>query len=147
LVDIVSPAVRSRIMGKIAGRNTIPERAVRTFLHAHGFRFRLHAAGLPGRPDLILPRYKVAIFVNGCFWHQHSGCPDAAVPKSNRTFWRKKLSGNVARDKRCVAALLADGWRVALVWECAVRRASSYPIALDALVRWISGRRRTGIFP
>jgi DNA mismatch endonuclease, patch repair protein len=147
VADVVTAKIRSRIMSRITGRNTTPERAVRSFLHRQGFRFRLHRRNLPGRPDIVLPRYKVAIFVNGCFWHQHKGCPDGTFPASNRAFWRKKLGGNVARDRRSIAALRAEGWRIAVVWECALRRAPAHPTAMPKLVRWIKSQRRIGLFP
>lgn len=119
-------------MSAIRGRNTAPERIVRSHLHRAGLRFRLHAKGLPGRPDLVLPRFNAVVFVHGCFWHRHPGCPKAAVPASNRAFWRCKFRENVERDARAVASLRRDGWRVFVVWEC-----RTGPRALDAVVRRI----------
>jgi DNA mismatch endonuclease (patch repair protein) len=116
--DIVDQATRSRMMSGIRGRDTQPELKVRRYLHALGFRFRVHARDLPGRPDLVLTRYRTAIFVHGCFWHQHAGCRLAARPDTNGAFWRAKLSGNVERDKRQEDELRSLGWRVATVWEC-----------------------------
>lgn len=145
--DIFSRAARSTLMSRIRGQNTRPEVAVRSFLHRRGLRFRLHVTALAGRPDIVLRKYHAVVLVHGCFWHQHADCPDATVPKSNRAFWRAKLSANRARDERNVKALMAAGWRVAMVWECAVRRASRHPTALARLERWIRGRQRRGEFP
>lgn len=105
-------------MSGIRGKNTKPEVAVRTYLHSAGLRFRLHVSSLPGKPDLVLPRWKAAVFVHGCFWHQHKGCRFAYTPKANAEFWRKKLGGNVVRDRRHAGSLKKQGWRVFTVWEC-----------------------------
>ena len=109
------------MMSGIKSKNTKPERLIRSFLHRQGFRFRLHDKRLPGRPDLVLPRYRAVVNVHGCFWHQHHGCRFAYMPASNRAFWKQKLEGNVARDLRNEAALCELGWRVLTVWECEVR--------------------------
>lgn len=119
--DIVDPATRSRMMSGIRGRNTKPELVVRRYLHRLGFRFRLHDRRLPGRPDIVLPRYRTVVEVRGCFWHCHGGCRYAARPKSNADFWAAKLRGNVERDARNTAALEEAGWRVLVIWECEVR--------------------------
>jgi DNA mismatch endonuclease (patch repair protein) len=118
MADIVDAATRSRMMSGIRGKDTQPELRVRRYLHARGFRFRLHAKDLPGKPDLVLPKYRTVIFVHGCFWHQHSGCPDAVMPKSNRAFWKAKLEGNLRRDVDNIAALRRDGWTCLVIWEC-----------------------------
>ena len=117
-MDIVDRATRSRMMSGIRGRNTQPEVQVRRFLSAAGFRYRLHVRGLPGRPDIVLHKYRTVILIHGCFWHQHRGCNLAYMPKSNRSFWRTKLRGNAARDIANGKALKALGWRVVTVWEC-----------------------------
>ncbi|MBI5786715.1 MAG: DNA mismatch endonuclease Vsr [Rhodocyclales bacterium] len=116
-MDRISPDQRSFVMSTIRGANTKPEMVVRRCVHALGLRFRLHGAKLPGRPDIVFPRYKLVIFVHGCFWHQHS-CPKGGVPKSNVAFWTKKLAENVKRDQQKRAALEALGWRVVEIWEC-----------------------------
>jgi DNA mismatch endonuclease (patch repair protein) len=116
--DIVSPETRSRMMSGIRGRNTRPEMIVRRFLHAQGFRYRLHASDLPGRPDIVLPRRRAVVFVHGCFWHQHLGCRFAYRPKSHEQFWESKLEANVARDARDQRRLKELGWDVCVVWEC-----------------------------
>ena len=116
----VTPA-RSRIMRGIRSKDTKPELAVRRCLNAMGFRFRLHRRDLPGRPDIVLPRHRVAIQVHGCFWHQHGGCKLANVPRTRRDYWLPKLARNVERDAASAVALVALGWRVCTVWECEVR--------------------------
>lgn len=104
-------------MGRVAHFNTPPELLVRKLLHALGYRFRLHRKDLPGRPDIVLPRLKKAIFVHGCFWHRHD-CKKATVPKSNTEYWDKKFAENVARDKKAIAELKRLGWGSMIVWEC-----------------------------
>jgi len=118
MADIVNKATRSRMMSGIRGKNTKPEMVVRRFLHRRGLRFRLHDSRLPGRPDIVLPRYKAVVDVHGCFWHQHPGCRFAYMPTSNTKFWRDKLGGNALRDARNREALTRLGWRVFVVWEC-----------------------------
>ena len=118
MVDVVDRATRSRMMSGIRGKNTKPEIAVRRFLHTHGLRYRLHQRHLPGRPDIVLPRYSTVIQVHGCFWHRHAGCKYAYKPKSNATFWSRKFKENTARDRRAEAALRLAGWQVLVVWEC-----------------------------
>lgn len=120
MADILTPEKRSRLMARIRGKNTKPELAVRRMLHAMGLRFRLHRRDLPGNPDIVLPRHGVCIFVHGCFWHLHRNCGQARLPKSRKIWWRKKLEGNSARDKRSAAALRRRGWRVLTVWECQI---------------------------
>lgn len=117
--DSVSPAARSRIMSRIRGRDTKPEKLVRSALHREGFRFRLHARELPGRPDLVLPRYRVAINVNGCFWHSHH-CRAGKRPASNTAYWNRKLARNKTRDFANRKLLRRLGWRVFVVWECQI---------------------------
>jgi len=117
MTDFLSPEERSRRMSRIRGRDTAPELALRKALHALGLRFRLHAR-LPGKPDIVLPRHKAAIFVHGCFWHRHDGCKVASTPKSNTAFWEEKFQRNVARDRRVTSQLEAAGWRVLVAWEC-----------------------------
>lgn len=116
-MDVVDRATRSRMMSGIRGKDTKPELAVRSFLHRAGLRFRLHAK-LPGKPDLVLPRYRTAVFVHGCFWHRHEGCRYATTPASNAEFWREKFAGNVERDARVKRQLEEAGWRVETVWAC-----------------------------
>ena len=118
MVDVVDANTRSRMMAGIRGKNTTPEVRLRKALHRAGFRFRLHAAKLPGKPDIVLAKHRAAIFVHGCFWHRHAGCRFAYQPKSNAAFWSQKLHTNVVRDQRNRRRLRELGWRVIVVWEC-----------------------------
>lgn len=118
MVDTLTKAGRSERMSRIRGKDTRPELALRSAMHRLGFRFRLHGNMLPGRPDLVFPMYRAAVFVHGCFWHRHGGCRIATMPKSNTPFWREKFARNVNRDIEVTRALHAWGWRVFTVWEC-----------------------------
>src|SRR5687768_3012809 len=109
-------------MAAIRGKNTRPELALRLALFAVGFRYRLHVRGLPGSPDLVFLKHRAVLFVYGCFWHRHVGCRFSTSPKTNDEFWRLKFEGNVTRDARNIALLREQGWRVAIVWECALKR-------------------------
>lgn len=120
MADTLSPAERSERMSRIRGRDTRPELVLRRLLHAAGFRYRLHYARLPGRPDLVLPKYKAVIFIHGCFWHRHASCRIANTPKSNVEFWTTKFQRNVARDAAVESTLRQEGWRVLVVWECSL---------------------------
>ena len=115
---------RRLLMAKVKSKNTKPEIKVRQALHASGFRFRLHRGDLPGRPDIILPRYRTAVFVHGCFWHRHVGCKATTTPRTRRGYWQAKFEANVERDRMAVAALEALGWRVVVIWECETKVAS-----------------------
>ena len=121
MMDIVDAKTRSRMMAGIRGKDTKPEWIVRSYLHRMGLRFRLHHPGLQGQPDVVLPRWGVAIFVHGCFWHGHSGCRYFRLPKTRTLFWEDKIKANVRRDRSAEQALAADGWRVAVIWECCLR--------------------------
>ncbi|WP_319542718.1 very short patch repair endonuclease [uncultured Pseudodesulfovibrio sp.] len=120
-MDHLSTTQRSRLMASIKAKDTKPEKLVRSMLHAMGLRFRLHRKDLPGKPDIILPRFSTVIFVNGCFWHHHEGCKDGRFPQTNRKFWKDKLLANVARDKEAVRALENMGWHVLTLWECQIK--------------------------
>ena len=111
-------AYRSFVMGQVKGKNTKPELLVRKWLFQNGFRYRLHDAKLPGKPDIVLPKYKTVVFINGCFWHRHEGCKRANTPVSKVEYWTKKFESNVGRDKRNHSELKALGWQVLIVWEC-----------------------------
>lgn len=136
--DVVSPAVRSRMMAGIRGKNTKPELMLRSELHRRGFRFRLHRRDLPGSPDLVFPKRGAVIFVNGCFWHGHD-CHLFRLPKSRTEFWREKIAANVARDRRQMDALRAAGWRVSVVWECALKGRTRLPLerVIDQCAAWL----------
>ncbi|MDT1064662.1 DNA mismatch endonuclease Vsr [Paracoccus sp. CPCC 101403] len=118
MVDTLTPAQRSKRMSRIRSTDTKPEVALRRALHRLGFRFRLHGRRLPGRPDIVLTKYRTVIFVHGCFWHRHEGCKVATTPKSNTEFWIEKFSRNVARDAAVLDQLHAAQWRVIIAWEC-----------------------------
>lgn len=118
MVDFLTPAQRSERMSRIRSKDSQPELALRRVLHRLGLRYRLHATNLPGKPDLVFPRYKAVVFVHGCFWHRHRGCKIATTPKSNTPFWVEKFDKNVARDSRVTTTLEKLGWRVFVVWEC-----------------------------
>ena len=122
------------MMAGIRGRNTTPELTLRKEMHARGFRFRLHAH-LPGRPDLVFPKYKAAVLVHGCFWHRHAECHFTTTPSSNVTFWATKFEGNVSRDARNIEKLHDTGWRTAIVWECDLRGDANG--AATRLTKWL----------
>ena len=140
MVDVVSPAIRSRMMSGIKSRNTKPELMIRKGLHRKGLRFRVKNGHLPGRPDIVFPRFRAVLFVHGCFWHRHE-CHLFKWPGSRQEFWREKLTGNARRDARNVSALLAEGWRVGIVWECALR--GRYRLKPDDVLaiceKWVRG--------
>lgn len=135
--DTLSQTQRSYNMSRIRGKNTKPEILVRKGLHARGFRFRLHDRKLPGSPDIVLPKYGVAIMVNGCFWHGHKGCRYATKPKSNMQFWDAKIARNRHRDEVTEAHLQALGWHVVTIWECELKGKSLATSRLDELVEEI----------
>jgi DNA mismatch endonuclease (patch repair protein) len=120
MTDVLTAAQRQLNMSRIRGRDTKPEMLMRQGLHARGLRYRLHDRKLPGRPDLVFPRHGAVVFVHGCFWHAH-GCALSKLPATRQEFWKKKLEGNAARDRRAIDALREDGWRVLVIWECALR--------------------------
>lgn len=120
MADTVSSQTRSRMMSRIRRTETAPERQVRSYLHRHGLRFRKNDRRFPGRPDVVLPKYRTVLFVHGCFWHQHPDCREGRIPAANRGYWEPKLRRTVARDQQHRSALEASGWRVLTVWECEI---------------------------
>jgi DNA mismatch endonuclease (patch repair protein) len=132
------------MMSGIRGKNTWPELLVRKIFFEAGYRFGLHRKDLPGAPDVVLPDRKVAIFVHGCFWHMHAHCKYAKLPASRPEFWRTKLAGNVERDRRAICALISNGWRVLMVWECSTRNVEALPMLRESLVQWIQGSDACG---
>lgn len=126
MADVLTPAQRQLNMSRIKGKDTKPEMLIRRGLHARGLRYRLHDRSLPGRPDLVFPKYHTAVFVHGCFWHAH-GCALSKLPSTRQDFWQQKLEGNAARDQEAIATLQADGWRVLVIWECALRGPQRLP--------------------
>ncbi len=119
--DIFSPEKRSEIMSRVRHEDSGPELQVRSALHAAGFRFRLHRKDLPGTPDIVLPKYRLAIFVHGCFWHGHADCKHSVLPKTNTEFWKNKFERNKARDQMVRLELLKIGWHVLVIWECQIK--------------------------
>lgn len=139
--DVVDSATRSRMMAGIGSRDTRPELVLRRALHACGLRYRLHDRKLPSTPDLVFRRFGAVCFVHGCFWHRHAGCPYATTPATREQFWKCKFEANVQRDRRNRHDLLRAGWRVAIVWECTLRKQVEAGIALR-LERWLRGSDR-----
>jgi DNA mismatch endonuclease, patch repair protein len=139
MTDVLTADQRQLNMSRIRGRDTKPEMLVRRGLHARGLRYRLHDRNLPGRPDLVFSKYRTAVFVHGCFWHAH-GCALAKLPTTRQDFWRQKLEGNAARDLRTIDALQANGWRVLVIWECALRGPGRLgeAVAGDQAANWIT---------
>ncbi|MEW7848399.1 very short patch repair endonuclease [Massilia aurea] len=121
MVDTLSATKRSEVMSRVRGKDTRPELLVRRLIYHAGYRYRLHVAQLPGRPDIVFNGRKRVIFVHGCFWHSHTGCRNARVPKSRPEFWQSKLKGNKARDERNLHELVEAGWQTLVIWECELR--------------------------
>jgi DNA mismatch endonuclease (patch repair protein) len=119
------------MMAQVKGKDTSPEMNVRRLLHSMGYRFRLHRKDLPGNPDIVLPKHKKVIFVHGCFWHGHKGCPRSKRPSTNVEFWNNKLSGNIERDRKNLAALRKLGWKPYVIWECQAKDA----VGLTRMIR------------
>ena len=136
-MDSMTPEQRSRCMAAIKGKDTKPEMIVRKYLFSKGLRFRLHVKKLAGSPDIVLPRYKTVIFVNGCFWHGHEGCKFSHLPKSNEFFWEQKIRRNKARDIANEYVLQTEGWRVFRVWECEIKKVAGMQERLESLYNQI----------
>lgn len=135
-MDTVSPEKRSEIMSHIRGENTLLEISLRKYLFSNGFRYRIHVKNLPGRPDIVLPKYKSVIFVHGCFWHQHEGCKIGKIPKTRTQFWNEKFQKNKERDKKNIDDLLKAGWKVLVVWECELLKRNTKKF--DEIIQWIT---------
>ena len=138
MVDTVPPEVRSRIMAQVKSKGMKPEMKVRRLAHGLGYRYRLHRKDLPGKPDMVFVARRKVVFVNGCFWHRHEGCPKVRIPKANRDYWVGKLERNRMRDERNLALLAQDGWGVMTVWECELGDMSA---VADGLVAFLDGDR------
>ncbi len=139
MVDVVTPAVRSRMMTAIRSKDTGPEVRIRSSLHRLGYRFRLHVKGMPGTPDIVLPRFKAVVFIHGCFWHGHD-CHLFKLPATRQDFWREKIDKNRANDEKNLNHLMHSGWRVGVVWECAIRGAKTdFDAVISSLSDWIQG--------
>lgn len=143
MTDIVDQQTRSRMMAGIKAKNTRPELVLRRALHARGFRYRLHSSKVQGRPDLILPKRHAVVFVHGCFWHHHEGCRYATTPATRAAFWRAKFEANVKRDNAVRGMLLASGWRVATIWECALRKPEQVTVATSLVSAWLLSKNAT----
>lgn len=139
MVDRINKETRSRTMAAIRSRDTKPEKWIRTELHKRGFRFRLHNKQLPGSPDLVLRKYHAAIFINGCFWHQHQKCKVAHIPETRREFWERKFDRNIARDQKVLYQLKVMGWRTAVVWECGLGKRNRDD-TLHHLMAWLENQ-------
>ncbi len=133
-MDTITSTERSTLMSRIRSKDTRPEMAVRSLLHRMGFRFRIHRKDLPGRPDIVLPRHRKIVLIQGCFWHGHT-CRLASKPKSNESYWSAKLETNRARDARNLAALIGQGWIVLELWECEIRRFEGLEEKLQAFMQ------------
>lgn len=136
-MDIFSVEKRSEVMSRVKGKDTKPELSVRRYLHARGLRYRLHSKGLPGKPDIVFPTRRVAVFIHGCFWHGHAGCKRATIPATRSEFWQAKIGANKERDINTVARLEAAGWTVVILWQCEISEKS-----LQALYATVAGAER-----
>lgn len=136
-MDNITKKMRSALMGRVRRQDTGPELVIRKLLHANGYRFRLHRRDLPGKPDIVLPRYKSAIYVNGCFWHNHFGCKWGSIPQSNTEFWKAKFARNKERDKQNLLQMTRLGWHPIVVWECETRN-------LERLLKKINSKLSMG---
>jgi DNA mismatch endonuclease (patch repair protein) len=145
-MDRVDATKRSAIMRSVRSKDTKPELALRSALHARGLRYRLHAKLLAGRPDIVLPRWRACIFVHGCFWHRHS-CSMTTTPKSNAEFWIAKFRANEERDRRAIKTLSSEGWRVLTVWQCGITGKRGVDACADAVVDWLAGSDPLAEFP
>lgn len=133
MADVHSKETRSFNMSQIKSKNTIPEMLVRRFLHSHGFRYRLHVKKMPGKPDIVLPKYKTAIFVHGCFWHGHNGCKYYVIPKTRTEWWKNKIDSNIMNDVKSKQGLIESGWKVLKIWECELKKKLANTTLLKAI--------------
>lgn len=138
MTDTISKEHRSWNMSRIRGKNTKPEIIVRSLLHKMGYRFRINRRDLPGKPDIVLPKYKTVIFVHGCFWHMHKNCSDATIPKTRTDWWREKLESNVKRDRKNIRKIKLLGWKVHVIWECEIKK-NNYRLLIEKLNVKLSG--------
>jgi len=145
MTDFMTQEQRSRAMSRVRGSETQLERLVRSELHKRGFRFRKNVRSLPGRPDIVLPKHRAVIFVHGCFWHGHQGCPASRLPETNHEFWEEKIRGNVERDACQLAELRRLGWRRGVIWGCALKADCARSISV--LQRWLLGEAATISIP
>lgn len=144
MADVMTSEQRSRCMAAIKGKDTNPEMIVRKYLFSRGLRFRVQVRKLPGTPDIVLPKYKTAVFVNGCFWHGHEGCKYFRLPKSNVEFWKEKIERNIERDRESMKALFDLGWKVIRVWECELRNKANREAILNKIYNSITTSGNSG---
>lgn len=144
MTDTKTAVDRSRNMARIRSSDTTPELTVRKALYGLGYRYRLHHKGLPGHPDIVMIGRKIAVFVQGCFWHMHSGCSKSTIPETHKDFWEHKLNGNRQRDLKIRDELLVQGWRVLWVWQCAISRKKDVECLPERLRMWIEGAESFG---
>jgi len=147
MTDTLSLEQRSQLMAKVHGKDTAIEKKVRSSLHEKGYRFRKHVPGLPGSPDIVLAKYKAAIFVHGCFWHGHSGCRKSRLPTTRHDFWEEKRRVNLERDTRKVSELTGSGWRVAVIWQCALEKPSALSNTMSKLENWLTSQETSCAIP
>ena len=138
MADTLSPEQRSQLMAKVHGKDTVIERKVRSYLYKKGYRFRKHVTGLPGSPDIVLPKYRAAIFIHGCFWHGHSNCRKSRLPTTRHTFWEDKRRANLERDARKISELIKSGWRVAVLWQCGLEKTEIFSLNMNGLEDWLN---------
>jgi DNA mismatch endonuclease (patch repair protein) len=136
-MDKLTKEKRSWNMSRVKSKNTKPELLIRSYLHKMGYRFRLHVKQLPGSPDIVFPKYRAVIFVHGCFWHGHNSCGGGKLPKTRPEFWREKVSENVTRDQMAYTQLNLLGWRIAIVWECALKNKGVTNDTVNRIHKWI----------
>lgn len=141
MADVHNKAQRSYNMSRIKGKDTKPEMLVRKFLFANGYRYRLHDKKLPGKPDIVLPKYRTVILIHGCFWHGHTGCKYYKVPQTRTDWWLNKINGNKANDEKAVKALKKDGWRIIMLWECDLKPAKLKKTLLKLLNKFSSSHQ------
>ena len=147
MTDAMSPGQRSQLMANVHGKDTGIEKAVRSHLHEKGYRFRKNVASLPGSPDIVLPKYRAAIFVHGCFWHGHSGCRRSCLPTTRHDFWKKKRKANLERDGRAISELTHSGWRVAVLWQCVLEKPSVLSDTMRQLEHWLTSEEASCSIP
>jgi len=142
VIDFMTPKQRSQAMSRVRGKNTKPEKLVRSYLHSQGFRFRINNPKLPGKPDIVLKKYNVVIFVHGCFWHHHKGCKKSKMPETRKEFWENKIGNTVKRDKRNISELKKLGWRIGIIWECAIKNKEDLSSSCAKVKCWIVGNEK-----
>lgn len=138
MADVHSKEIRSYNMSRIKSKDTRPEILIRQFLHKNGFRYRLHVKNLPGKPDIVLPKYKVIIFINGCFWHGHNDCKYYKIPKTRTEWWLNKINTNINNDTKAVNGLIELGWKIITIWECEIKLKSNFALRSEELLKEIA---------